>query len=672
MCFRGPLREISLRCSAVLFFICSLVLYSPRTTSGQIPASWQAISKEELELKDNPQHPGDSAMILYREVQTDNAKFTETYYERIKIFNDQGKKYGDVEIPYLENEAHIEDIRARTVAPDGQATDFGGTVYDKVVARSGRVRLNVKAFTFPNVQAGSILEYSYSRHFHGDIPEVIRHPENYPGDAFPAARWAVQRRLYVRRAHFVLRPVSAHTHIEIRSVRLPKIAAPQQQKDGTLQMDVENVPGVIEEEYSPPEDTMRGEVYLYYVVGYFSNDKYWADLGQLKSEQMEKFFSKSKAIQEEALRTVGTSDTREATLRKLYDRVQQVRAVSFEPSKTEKEKERQNLKPNKTAEEVLTRNYAFANEINYLFVALAREAGFRAYPVRVTSRSRNFFLKSVPDPSQFDAEVVEVITPDKTFFLDPATLHCPFDLLPWEETDTQGIILDKFSYGVVRVPALTSADAVIERKAKFRLDKEGNLAGTLEVDFLGQEALVRRISENDKDEAGRKKDLEEEARNWLPQGATTKLTSAAGWDGSNGPLRAIFDVQAPNFATQAGDRLLLPVVAFHPRAEKAFQTSSRETPVYLKYGHQEHDELVLELPQGYKVESLPAPGVLQTKFSSYKLSTEQQGAGLKLTRNFVMDGYYFPVTQYPELRTFYNFVRANDEEQAILQSVPAN
>ncbi len=675
MWFLRSLSGMCLHHCALLFSAWALILSCPQRAATQTAPSWPPISKEDLELKDNPLHPGDAAMVLYREVQTDNAKSLETHFTRIKVFNEQGKKYGDIEIPYLEEDVQVENIRARTVAPDGQSTDFGGTVFDKVMAKTRRFQLNVKAFTLPNIQAGSILEYSYSLRSRRDLPDVIRHPEHYlitHGYAYPAARWAVQRDLFVRRAHFVLHPFSPNTHIEVRGLHLPKIAASQRQPDGGMQIDVENIPGVHDEEYSPPEEAMRGELYLFYVVGYFSNEGFWSDLAEIEFRQIEKFLSKSKVIQQEVARLVAPSDSAEIKLRKLYERAQQVRGVSFEPSKTEKERERENLKPNKTAEDVLTRGYAFANEINLLFVALAREAGFRAAPVRVTSRNRNFFVKSLPNPAQFDAEIVEVQTPDKTFFLDPATLHCPFGLLPWEETDTNGIRLDQFNAGLIQVPVPASAEAVIERKASFRLDKDGNLEGNLEVSFLGQEALVRRLSEHNKDDTARKKDLEEETRNWLPQDATVKLTSATGWEGPNGPLHASFDVQSPNFAAQAGDRLLLPIVVLRSRSEKAFQTSTRENPVYLKYGHQEHDEFALELPQGYKLESLPVPGGIKTRFSSYQLSTEQHGAKLELKRNFVMDGYAFPVEKYSELRNFYDFVRTNDEEQAILQLLPAN
>lgn len=655
-----------------LFLIGALGLSVPQRAVTQSAASWPPISKEDREIKDNPLHPGDAAMVLYREVQTDNAKSLETHYTRIKIFKEEGKKHADVEIPYFENRSEVLNIQARTVSPDGQSTEFAGTVFDKVVVKTRRFRVNVKALTLPNVQVGSILEYSYTLHLHKDIPDVIKHPENYilTGTiAFPAARWTVQGELFVRHAHFVLRPFSPHTHLEIRTIHL-KGVSPQTQPDGRVLMDVDNVPGVLEEEFSPPEEAMQGEVYLFYTVGYYSNEGFWDDVGKVEFGQIEKFLSRSKMIQQEAARLVGPNDTDETKLRKLYERVQQIRAVSFEPSKTEQERERENLKPNKTAEDVLTRGYAFANEINLLFVALVREAGLTAYPVRVASRNHNFFLKAVPDPSQLDAEVVQVRLAEKTLYLDPATLHCPFGLLPWEESDTYGIRLDKVWADLVQIPPANSADAIIERTGSFHLDKDGNLLGKLEVNFHGQEALSRQLHAQNADEPARKKDLEEEARKWLPQGATAKLTSATGWEGSNGILKAVFEVEAPSFGSQVGDRLLFPINTLQRRSEKPFQASSRENPIYFNYGYQEVDDVTLQLPQGYTVENLPVTRGMRSRAYLYRFSTEEKGGVVKLTRNFVMETYYFLPTQYAELRNFYNFVRTNDEEQAILQLLP--
>jgi len=368
---------------------------------------------------------------------------------------------------------------------------------------------------------------------------------------------------------------------------------------------------------------------------------------------------------------VAGADTPEAKLRKLYDRTQQLRFVSFERSRTEKEQKQENLTPNKTAEDVLSRGYAYANDANLLFVALARESGFSADPVMVTSRKRSFFLENVFDYSQLDAMVVEVRAGSKTYYLDPATLHCPFGMIPWDEADTNGVRLDRFNASLVAIPAGKSADAVIERRSNLKMDSDGNLKGKLDVSFRGQEALSRRLVAVFQDEAGRRKGLEEEVKTWLPQGAGATLSSVTGWDGSETPLQAAFDVQIPSFASQAGGRLLVPAILFHTGWEKSFQSPQREHPVYLEYGHQESDDVTLEIPGELKVERVPSPQGLREKFASYQFSTDLQGTQLNMKRQVSMDGYYFPVAQYSRLRDFYDFVRANDEEMTVLKATAA-
>src|SRR6516165_1287633 len=45
---------------------------------GQVPDAWQPVPKDDLALKDNPTDPGSSAMILERQVYTDDEKRIQT------------------------------------------------------------------------------------------------------------------------------------------------------------------------------------------------------------------------------------------------------------------------------------------------------------------------------------------------------------------------------------------------------------------------------------------------------------------------------------------------------------------------------------------------------------------------------------------------------------------
>ncbi len=170
---------------------------------------WPEIPPEELALKDDPHNPGAHAIILYREIHTDDVEGFETHYYRIKIFTEKGKKYADIEIPYFEKRAKVEEIQARTVRPNGTAVDFNGQVFDKVVVKAKKLKFRAKTFTLPQVQTGSIIEYSYRLRRRKKAPGVLRHPEQYRiegAHSIPTAHWTLNHELFTRRARFSLRP----------------------------------------------------------------------------------------------------------------------------------------------------------------------------------------------------------------------------------------------------------------------------------------------------------------------------------------------------------------------------------------------------------------------------------------------------------------------------------
>ena len=644
---------------------------------AQANSSFPPVSKEDLQLQDNPAHPGDPAIILYREIDTDSAKSTETHFVRIKVFNDAGKKYGDVEIPYVQGRYKIGDIQARTVDRNGHSVDFTGTVYDRIVVRSRRLKITVKSFTLPNVRRGSIIEYSYRLHWHGRIPDAFKNPGSYRFDgtyAYPAAEWDVQQDLFVRRSHFVLRPCSRNANIAIRPLNLPDGAGAKHQPDGSVTMDLENIPAIQKEDYSPPEDAFTSRVLLFYVILFYSNESYWRDEASRESQDLKKFLSPSKAVKEEAARLASPKDGPEQQLRKLYERVQKIRYISYERARSKNERRKEDLKPNKNVGEVLTRGYGFANEINLLFLALAREAGFTAYPVRVTARNQGIFHEDVPDPDQLNAEVIEVLIKGKISYFDPATLYCPFGLLPWEETGAEGIQLDYFGPKLVKTPDLGPQASLIERKAQLSIDATGTLQGRLRVIFHLQEALTRKLEAVDQDEAGRRKELEDEVKTWVPHDATVKLVSSSGWDRSDTDLKAEFELKIPSFGTRAGQRQLFPVNIFETSWKNAFHGFRRETPVDFKHAYRINDDVLLDFGNNYKLESLPVRNSIQERFGAYELSAEKAGNTIHIKRTLMMAGYYFKVAFYPRLQDFFDFIRAQDEEQAILdrQEKPAD
>ena len=261
------------------------------------------------------------------------------------------------------------------------------------MAKYKKLAYSAKAFTFSSVGVGSIIEYSYELHWKERLPDYVRNPVGYivtDGFTVPTTTWTIQQNLFTRHAVFVLRPVK-NGMLDFAKVRLSN-NYPSMQPDGTMRMEVKNVTAINDEDYMPPRAMLTSRVHLYYRVGSISN--YWPTISKARAEVCEKFLEKTRFLEHAASEIAPPADPPEMRLRKLYAQVQKIRYLSYEPEKTSKEIKREHLAENKSAEDIFKHNYAYANEINFLFTALARSAGLDASIVEVVDR------RSALDPMQ--------------------------------------------------------------------------------------------------------------------------------------------------------------------------------------------------------------------------------------------------------------------------------
>jgi len=154
---------------------------------------FQPVSPDELKMTAEPQAPGAPAIILFRQVDRDDNGTTshEDNYIRIKILTEEGRKNADIEIPFFKETENVINIKARTIRPDGSIADFDGKVFEKSIAKAKGLRYLAKTFTLPDVQVGSIIEYSWTR----DFAEYLIFDSH----------WILSQELFTKRAKFSLK-----------------------------------------------------------------------------------------------------------------------------------------------------------------------------------------------------------------------------------------------------------------------------------------------------------------------------------------------------------------------------------------------------------------------------------------------------------------------------------
>jgi len=137
----------------------SLLLFSVASPAA-LYAQFQEPTAEELKMTADPKAPGAAAVYLYREDVTDDNTHIRSYYERIKVLTEKGMELATVQIPYMQGIDSVTDIEGRTIHADGTVIPLTAKPTDLMDVKSKDYQRNTVTFTLPNVEVGSILEYS--------------------------------------------------------------------------------------------------------------------------------------------------------------------------------------------------------------------------------------------------------------------------------------------------------------------------------------------------------------------------------------------------------------------------------------------------------------------------------------------------------------------------------
>lgn len=599
-----------------------------------------------------PEAPGAPAVILYRQVDRDDVANHQNTYVRIKILTEEGRKYANAEIPFFNGNESVHSIKARTIRPDGSIANFEGKPMDKMIVKAKGIKYMAKVIVLPDVQVGSIIEYRYADQL----------KEHYAFDS----HWIVSEELFTKYAKFSLKP-SQYFPVRFSWQGLPTGVVPKNER-GVVHLEVNNIAAFQTEDYMPPQNELKARVdFMYSEDTEPQADKFWKNEAKRANGQVESFIGKRKAMEQAVAQIVSPTDTPELKLQKIYARVQQLRNTGYEEETTEQERKRGKEKTINNVEDVWKSGAGSGRGITWLYLALVRAAGLEAYPVLVSRRNEYFFTPQVMDPHRLDDNVVLVKLNGKDTFYDPGTVFTPFGILPWPETAVKGLRLDKDGGAWVTTTVPDSTVSNITRKADLRMTDQGGLEGKVTVTFSGLEALSMRLELRNQDETTRTKYIEDVVREFIPVGIDVDLKNKPDWSSSSPTLVGEFEIKVQGWASAAGHRALIPVGLFSAPEKHVFEHAMRVHPIYFDFPTGRIDDVTIELPLDWKVNSLPPGHKDEGKVCSYNTTAANNKGTLHLTRNLDINTLVLDTKYYDALRKFFQTVKTGDEQQIVVQ-----
>jgi hypothetical protein len=635
--------------SGLLFF---LILASP----ALLLAQFQQPTDEELKMTADPKAPGAAAVYLYYEQTSDSPAHISGFYERIKVLTEKGKELATVSVPYEPATDRLTDIEAHTIHADGTVIPLTAKPSDLMDVKAKGFQRNSIIFTLPSVEVGSILEYR------------LKFSRDEMRATLPT--WEVQRSYFVHKAHYSYHPGGYWNMMY--EVNVGSDAKVIQDKHDTFILDIADVPAEPDDDWMPPINTLRWRVEFFPNTGFTTGEAFWMAVLKNWAAWVQDFTKPTGKIKDALAGIVAPNDSEQKKAEKIYAALMKLENTSFTRQKSKAERKKEKLKDINRAEDVWKQQAGNDDEIALLYVALARAAGLKVWPMMVVDRNRAIFDSNYLSTYQLDDYIVEVELGGKKVYLDPGQKMCPFGSLHWKHTFASGFELSEKGGVQATTPGLTYKSSAVHRVANLTIDEAGGVKGTVRFVMSGPEALYWRQTalKNDADEL--KKEFNESMQAYLPEGVQADFDHFFGLEDYNANLMGIVNVSG-SIGAATGKHFFLPGLFFESRASHPFVAQDkRAIPVDVHYPLFESDDVTYELPPGFNVESMPQDAnTAWPDHALLKIHSSAKDDSVTVLRTLAYNFTLLKPDEYPNLHDFYLKVATADQQPLVLTRAPA-
>ncbi|MET0623527.1 MAG: DUF3857 domain-containing protein [Pyrinomonadaceae bacterium] len=648
----------ALVCLGALAYLAAL----PSAASARGDKDWKPIDPAELALAAPTVEKDADAEALFWEVVVDDSRTYELSlknYVRIKVFNERGRdSQSKVELPYF-GDHQLKDIAARVIKPDGTAVELKKEdVFDRTVVKLSGIKVKVKSFALPGVEPGSVIEYRWR--------------ELKPYNSANELRLHFQRDIPVRSVTYYLRPFKGMRYrpFNMGDARFEK------DKGGFSRITMTNMPAFREEPLMPPENSVRAWVFLYYSYEDTKTDveQYWKGWGRLLHQTFKESLKANEEVKAAAATVVGDAKTDDEKLRRIYDFCRtKIKNLSDDASGLTDD-DRSKLKENNSPADTLKRAQGTGSDINFLFAALARAAGFDARIAFSGNNADLFFDRAMMHDAFLGASFVAVRDGDGWRFFSPAETYTPYGMLGWHEEGQDVLITDAKEPVWARSPVAGPEKSVERRTARFKLSEDGTLEGDVKIEYTGHLAYERKEYNDDDSPAEREKSVVDAWKSQL--GAEVTNIRVENVDDPDKPFVYTFHVRVAGYAQRTGKRLFLQPAFFQKGLAPQFTVATRRHQVYFQHTWSEEDRVEFALPEGYALDNAASPAPISGgEVSRYEPTAgiTKDGRTLVYTRKFYFGlggqraALLFPPDTYPSLKNYFDQVNKQDGHTLVLK-----
>lgn len=584
------------------------------------------------------------------------------YHVKVKIYNKEGFEHANVIVPLYKDDSReetINDLQASTFNyVDGR---FVQTPMDKkaVFYENRSKYTKLLKFTLPNLNEGSIVEYSYrlkspnlfnfkTWEFQWDIPKLVSEYLVFiPG----LYNYNVSLRGFHKLTDQKVELARECLRLNGANIDCSKI---------TYLM--KNIPAFIEEDNMTAPSNFKSAIY--FELSDVTNPsgaktsytKSWKDVDyELTTDKSFGSQMKRKDIYKDLIPAI----TKDAT-----DDLTKAKAIFNYLKKQIKWNNIYGKYSEDNIKKSLDNRSGNVGDVNLNLVAALSAANLDAEAVILSTRENGTINKLYPVMSDFNYVIAKVNIAEKSYLLDATEPLLPFGLLPLRCMNDQGrvINLKKPSYWIdLKASQKTITSYILNGK----LATDGKLAGTLTTISQGYAAY------NKRKEIKRYSSPDEFVEKLDDRLVKIKISDHKidNLDSVENPLTEIYQIEfSVNDEANKNEFYLSPFF-INAISKNPFNLSARTYPVDLGAASDERIIINIDLPGKYSLVEKPKDMAigLPNSGGKYLLQTQLDNNTLSLSQILQFNNAIYDATEYPYLKEFYSKIIQNQKVEYLLK-----
>ena len=419
-----------------LLFVVIASFISPanaqKQKEGNIP-EWGKIDKADLEMKECDFDKNAEAVVLFDAGELVSYNFGPLELERhirIKILKDKGLDQANIKIPFYSYrmEEDIKKVEAQTFNLDVSGNIAITKVEKKLIyEKKLNKRFSEMVFTFPEVKAGSVIEYKYKLVGAG------------------LSNWYFQKSIPVKYSRYTTDIPEEYEVFSEPITSLPYEA--KRDKKGTRNIrsfSMRNIPALRDEPYISCEDDYLQRIQSRLIAYNFptrrvSFTRSWPQV--IKDLMEDEDFGLQ--LKKEIPRTADL----DAELKTLKTSYEKMTAIHRYVRKNMEWNGYDNIWALEGVKAAWKDKKGTSGEINLILVNLLKDAGLDVHPVLVSTREHGQVDQFYATTRQFDKVMayvkMQLSGQEKVFVLDATDKYTPSHLIPYDVTYSEGLVIEK-------------------------------------------------------------------------------------------------------------------------------------------------------------------------------------------------------------------------------------